>query len=343
MESTLKNMVLTLFLITLIASGALGLVYSVTKDTIAASKSTKTTGAVALVLPEFDNSPAEDTVSLVIDNIPVKVYTGKKGGSVSGYAVESMTKQGFSGEIRMMVGFTADGEIHNIEVLQHNETPGLGSKIADPDNVLLVSFAGKNPSDLRMSVKKDGGDIDAITASTISSRAYVDAVRRAYDAYRSVAFGEEVVSEEVDVMSRVLPEHNNTPAGFPAKATVDGNELNVYTGLMGGDVVGYAAEGVSGSGYHGDVKLLVGFLPDGTIYGISALEQDETPGFGGVIAEEDNPLAASLVGKKLAELKMNLKPEGDVDGISGATITSNAYIEAVEMAFKAMKQIKGEE
>lgn len=342
MKSSLKNMVLTLFLITLVSGGALGLVYSLTKDTIDASKVAKTTGAISQVLPEFDNNPTQDTVSVVIDNIPVMVHIGKKGGEVTGYAVQTATKQGFSGEIKMMVGFKADGEIYNIEVLQHNETPGLGSKMADPDNVLLVSFQGKNPAELTLAVRKDGGDIDAITASTISSRAYVDAVKRAYEAYRSVALGEEVVQEEVDVMKAVIPEYDNSPADYPAKIEVGGNVLNVYTGLKGGTIVGYAAEGASSRGYHGDIRLLVGFLPDGTIYNIEVLEQDETPGFGGEIANADNPLKASFVGKKLSDINPTLSPEGDIDGITSATITSNAYIGAVETAYEALLKSKGE-
>lgn len=183
-------MVLCLGLITLVASAGLALVYDVTKGPIEAAKQGKTTGALSTVIEEFDNDPTTEATALELDGMPIKVYTGLKGGKPSGYAVETMTKAGFSGEIRMMVGFRPDGEIYNIEVLQQNETPGLGSKMADPDNPLVLSFKGKNPADMKMSVTKDGGDVDAITASTISSRAYVDAVARAYAAFRSVAFGE---------------------------------------------------------------------------------------------------------------------------------------------------------
>jgi electron transport complex protein RnfG len=183
-------MVLVLGGITLVAAAGLGFVYNATKGPIEAAKSAKTTGALAKVMPAFDNDPAADTVIYEIDGMPITVYTGRQGGQISGYAVGTMTKSGFSGEIRMMVGFDPQGKILNIEVLQQNETPGLGSKMADPGNVLLVSFQGKNPKDLKMSVRKDGGDIDVITASTISSRAYVDAVERGYRAFRAAAFGE---------------------------------------------------------------------------------------------------------------------------------------------------------
>jgi electron transport complex protein RnfG len=103
--------------------------------------------------------------------------------------VQSFTNNGFSGLITLMVGFLPDGTIQGIEVLQHAETPGLGSKMTEEGNVLTVSFEGKNPADLKMSVRKDGGDIDALTASTITSRAYTDAVDRAYRVFSNEVKG----------------------------------------------------------------------------------------------------------------------------------------------------------
>jgi electron transport complex protein RnfG len=81
-----------------------------------------------------------------------------------------------------MVGFLADGSIFNIAVVSHSETPGLGDKMDISKSNFSVQFKGKNPEDFQISVKKDGGDVDAIAAATISSRAYCDAVLRAYNA-----------------------------------------------------------------------------------------------------------------------------------------------------------------
>mgnify|MGYP001339181159 CR=1 FL=1 len=132
---------------------------------------------------------------LTIDDMPITVYTATAGGSVSGYAVQSMTKQGFGGVVRLMVGFTPEGEVVNVNVLEQTETPGLGTKMADEGNVLLASVKGrklesKKLVDGKLAVTKDGGDVDALTAATISSRAYVDAINRAWMAYKSVATGE---------------------------------------------------------------------------------------------------------------------------------------------------------
>ena len=112
----------------------------------------------------------------------------EKGGQVVGGAVESNTKKGFSGEIRVIVGFDMDGKILNYSVLQHAETPGLGAKMqewfrADKNK---QSVLGRTIPDGGLKVTKDGGDVDAITAATISSRAFLDAVNRAYSAFAGV-------------------------------------------------------------------------------------------------------------------------------------------------------------
>ncbi|MFQ7502568.1 MAG: FMN-binding protein [Alistipes finegoldii] len=96
------------------------------------------TAALNGVLPAFD----ETTETLTIDEMPITVYTAT-GRPAGGYAVESMTKNGFGGAISMMVGFTPDGEVINVNVLKQAETPGLGTKMADADNVLLRSVKGQ--------------------------------------------------------------------------------------------------------------------------------------------------------------------------------------------------------
>ena len=180
MKSTLFNMVAVLFTITLIASAGVGAVNMITEEPIAAAKAAATTAAVANVLPAFnENSVSEQE----IDGLPIKVYTATSGEAVVGYAVESMTKSGFGGAIRMMVGFLPDGKIFNVNVLEQAETPGLGTKMCDEGNALISSIKDKNAFTLEFKVKKDGGELDALTAATISSRAYYDAVARAKEAY----------------------------------------------------------------------------------------------------------------------------------------------------------------
>lgn len=183
MKSNLLTMSLSLLLISALASTLLSYVYKLTKDPIDLANKQKKIDALSMVIPEFDNSPLEETFKVKSDGDSLVCYIGKKGGEIIGFAVETYTNIGFSGYISVMVGFKPDGTIYNTVVLQHAETPGLGDKMDKEKSEWSNQFNDKNPSDFILKVKKDGGSVDAITAATISSRAYCDAVKRANTAF----------------------------------------------------------------------------------------------------------------------------------------------------------------
>lgn len=182
-ESSFKNMVLTLLVISLVASFSLGAVYNLTKEPIAKAQQQKKENAIKQVVPEFDKL---EQVSVMPDEGGEAVMVNKayKAGSIVGYAVETYTDKGFSGRIQLMVGFRPDGTIVNTAILKHAETPGLGDKMDASKSDFPNQFKDKSPESFKLSVKKDGGDVDAITAATISSRAFCDGVQRAYNAVR---------------------------------------------------------------------------------------------------------------------------------------------------------------
>ena len=178
-ESTFKNMVLSLTLIALGASASLGFVYELTREPIALSALNKKLNAIREVVPEFNNNPDKEMFRLATgEGDSLDIYPAKKDGDIVGYAVNTYTNKGFSGYINLIAGFKPDGTIINISVLQQKETPGLGTKMTDPG--FKGQFKDKNPSEFQLKVRKDGGPVDAITAATISSRAFCDAVQRAY-------------------------------------------------------------------------------------------------------------------------------------------------------------------
>ncbi|MDR2562736.1 MAG: RnfABCDGE type electron transport complex subunit G [Prevotellaceae bacterium] len=183
-ESSFKNMTLTLLVITMVSSAVLAGAYRLTEDAINKVKIKKVNDGIANVLPEFDNDPSSEVSSKFIDGDSVWIYNATKDGEFVGSAIQTFTNNGFAGRISLMVGFLPDGSINNIEVISHNETPGLGDKIEPKKGTFSLQFKGKNPETMKLTVKKDGGDIDAITASTISSRAFCDAVSRAYTVFR---------------------------------------------------------------------------------------------------------------------------------------------------------------
>ncbi|HZJ73749.1 MAG TPA: RnfABCDGE type electron transport complex subunit G [Perlabentimonas sp.] len=182
-ESTFKNMTLTLLMITLISSACLGLVYYFTNEPIENAKNAKVNNAISKVLPKFDNKPTSQMFEREVDGGTLVFYPATSKGESVGMAIQTFTKNGFGGPISLMVGFLPDGTIHAIEVISHRETPGLGDKLESGKSDFSVQFKGQNPKDFKLAVTKDGGNVDAITASTISSRAYCDAVERAYNAF----------------------------------------------------------------------------------------------------------------------------------------------------------------
>jgi len=185
LESTFRNMVLVLFVVTLVASTAVGFINEFTKGPIAEAKQNKKLQAIKYVVPTFDNNPNADMYKVeTADGGTLELYPAKKDGVLVGTAVKTYTKKGFSGIFWIMVGFNPDGSINNYSVLEHKETPGLGSKMEEWfRGEGKQSIIKKNPSATKFIVSKDGGDIDAITAATISSRAFLDAVQRAHNAY----------------------------------------------------------------------------------------------------------------------------------------------------------------
>ena len=182
-ESTFLSMVMTLFMVTLVAAGLLGSVFALTKEPIRLAELKKKNEAIQVVVPGFDNEPSQEVERIFMDGDSLYLYTARLGEEILGTAVETFTNIGFSGEFKLMVGFALDGSIIDIAVIKHAETPGLGDKMEKGKSDFSVQFMGKHPDSFNIAVKKDRGDVDAITAATITSRAYCDAVTRAYGAF----------------------------------------------------------------------------------------------------------------------------------------------------------------
>ena len=151
-ESTLKNMILSLTLIALVSSAGLGFVYELTKEPIALSVLNKKLNAIREVVPEFTNDPNDEMFRLPTgEGDSLDIYPAKNNGEVVGYAINTFTSKGFSGNISLMAGFKPDGTIIGISVLNHKETPGLGTKMTEPE--FKEQFTGKNPGEFILNVK----------------------------------------------------------------------------------------------------------------------------------------------------------------------------------------------
>ncbi|MCX4290096.1 MAG: RnfABCDGE type electron transport complex subunit G [Duncaniella sp.] len=187
MKSTLTSMILSLGCITVVSGAILAGVHELTEQPIIEAERQARVDAVGEVCPRFDNDPIAEKCEVTPDreSLPVTLYPATLGGKPVGAAVESYSPDGFSGEIKIMYGFDSDGNVTGYSVISHAETPGLGAKMADwfrsPEG--HRSVIGLNAATDNLTVGKDGGDVDAITAATITSRAFLDALRRASAAY----------------------------------------------------------------------------------------------------------------------------------------------------------------
>jgi electron transport complex protein RnfG len=172
-KSSLINMAACLTGVCLVCAALLGFVYVVTDEPIKAAAAAEAQASIAKVLPE-GGSISEEFSSEAEGILGYFVQTSADGETTA-YAVKTVTG-GFGGPVTLMVGVLPDGTVFNTSVLSHSETPGLGAKCTEEKSAFREQWKGFNGV---LSVKKDGGDVDAITASTITSRAYTKAVAQA--------------------------------------------------------------------------------------------------------------------------------------------------------------------
>lgn len=187
LDSSLKNMVMSLVIISFGASAILGGVYVLTKKPIEDAAELKKTNAIKEVLPQNNNMKIGEAVEITLESYSEKfiVYPAFENDKLIAAAVETFDNNGYGGQIKSMVGFDAEGNIVNYAILAMSETPGLGEKVTSWFKTKRNNqdIRGKKPSEESFKVSKDGGEIDAITASTITSRAFLSSVKTAYNVF----------------------------------------------------------------------------------------------------------------------------------------------------------------
>ena len=182
-KSSFKNMTLCLLAICLVCSALLAGVYALTAEPIAAAAAAKNEAAIKEVLPESAVAIEEErTIEVDGQTYTYNLAYDQQGNTV-GCAI-NVSPLGFGGPILIKVGLDASGVIWNTKVLSQAETPGLGAKCTEA--AFADQFRQFNPSEKKLGVKKDGGDVDAITASTITSRAYTNGLATAVNVFNAI-------------------------------------------------------------------------------------------------------------------------------------------------------------
>lgn len=198
-----------LCIVGVVASGVLAWFYGITEPAIEAGRIRKTSQALSMVLPAFDN----DIASNSIEFDGVKFYGALNGGHLVAVAAEASVQSGYAGEISGLIGISASGTVLELKggrsavlITGQQETPGLGANVCNrqnvktlagilrgeksepgvlPGNEVLDSFAGKGLSSLPLQVSKDGGEIEFISGATITSRAVTDLVNKVLEKYKA--------------------------------------------------------------------------------------------------------------------------------------------------------------
>ena len=190
LKSTWYNMAGSLTLISVVAGASLASVNEMTKGPIELIKKQTLESGIRAVLNSNDLQ-VQDIKSL--EDGSVIIYRTDKGN-----AVQATDGNAFGGKLTVLVGFDSQGSIQGYQVLETSETPGLGAKASSWFKEGKGSIIGKNPSKNNLTVSKDGGEVDAITASTITSRAFLRCVNDAYKALNVSADAESGASQQVD-------------------------------------------------------------------------------------------------------------------------------------------------
>ena len=365
LPSTLPNMILSLGIICLIIAGILALVNVATRDTIAQAETKAKVEAIKEIVPAFDNNPYEeqDTVALESEPRPLIVYPATQGGQPVGYTIETYTDAGFAGHIDIMVGFDMQSQIVGFKVLKHEETPGLGAKIQEwftspaPSADLIRDVRGLDMSQASpLKVSKDGGKVDAITAATISSRAFIDALERAYRVYQSVVGEGSPVAQAAEsncalperevidsLFNTLLPVYRlvdkaksgTTDEGTPWLIQSYGtNDMSEATGLL--------VVTTSDDDYEGRcLPMLVCFDNNGALAAFAIADLNAK---GRLISISNNyggnqdpattkPSKKSLIGKKVTPSSLKLRKDGgSIDAVTESTVSSRAILQGIARA-----------
>ena len=173
LKSSLTNMLAVLIIIAIVAAGVLASVNAVTAPQIEKINAENLAAGIKAVMGSNDIQVSEPWEVDAFTAYDVK----DAQGNALGKAVVT-TENGFGGPLKVLVGFSTEGDILGYTVLEHAETPGLGAKAGE---WFQDKIKGMNPGKNNFTVSKDGGEVDAITASTITSRAFLRAIQNAYD------------------------------------------------------------------------------------------------------------------------------------------------------------------
>lgn len=319
---------IVLVVICLVSTFLLAVTYDITAPLIAERAELAEVEARQLVLPAAESFGEVQTVE-VSGTTSTLVPGLDANGETIGYVITGDGK-GYGGQVRMLVGVGLDGIVTGATPLILNETAGLGMKAQDQEflNTLVGKTSGVSV------VKNNPGEnqIEALTGATITTDAVAAAVNQALEVYeREIVMGGDTSSLDLENNLEAMPAAASF--GEPYEVEFEGFTSKITPALdESGEVIGYTVTG-DAEGHAGVMTLLVGLDLDGTVTGVQPLILHETASI--AVLAEDPEYRAKYVGLK-DEITMVMEDPGEneVEAISGATGTSEAFVAAVNRAIR---------
>lgn len=254
---------ITLFAICAVAALVLGVTNNITAPVIEERNIQASNEARKIVLSEADEFKELDGMN---SDIVLEVYEGIKDGQVIGYTIKTSSK-GYGGAIELMVGISKDGKITGVEIGNHSETPGLGSKATEP--MFKNQYVNKDVLNSLLVVKgstNNDNEISAISGATITSNGVTNGVNAAMKIYNEKLSGndnEMAYDENIDPKEKIFKSASFTEL----KGKAEGEVLRVYEAKNGDEIIGYIFD-TETDGYSEKTEVLVGITTDGQIKGV---------------------------------------------------------------------------